>query len=413
MKSALALLTLVCLTMHACALASVAVTTPSAGFLCSEDGTLLTEADAYSAVTPLGDSGLFSCVRPDGGIIICDSDGKTLSDDEYTGASYAYGRLVVSRGGLSALFDLEMNALTGWDFTHILPVSSSRFFAFRTNIYDDIADAIYLLLPDGRALPAGVSVAYPSQLEFNERNTPALSSVTGLYGYLDENGNWRLLSEYVCAGAFNNSAAPAGTSDGMGVIDRLGYWLLEPVYESVIVGESCILARDGDYLYAFAREDNALMLTGEYPDAYGAEAGDYYAVYDKDAARLFTREGACAAEFAPDTLVLPASEARVIIADGEGMRLYDIETGVKSAPYFYVEQLLLAGIYRYAVYSEEGSLCFGLMDKDGSLLTDAVYEYISAPAEGFISAEAIGYVYLYALEGNELTELLRLDTQIE
>ena len=153
MKSALALLTLVCLTMHACALASVAVTTPSAGFLCSEDGTLLTEADAYSAVTPLGDSGLFSCVRPDGGIIICDSDGKTLSDDEYTGASYAYGRLVVSRGGLSALFDLEMNALTGWDFTHILPVSSSRFFAFRTNIYDDKADAIYLLLPDGRACP--------------------------------------------------------------------------------------------------------------------------------------------------------------------------------------------------------------------------------------------------------------------
>ena len=394
MKKALcAVLVLLCLIGSA--RASVAVNSAGIGLLFDDNGTLLSMPGRYSRVDALADTGLFACTVAESGLIaLAGADGIELTGDIYEAAISEGGYLLLCREGKWALADREIDFLSGRDFTRITAAAEGRFVAFRTSLYDDMADSIYLLLPDGRTLPAGVSIRCADGLKYSEGLAPAVSASSGKKGYLDENGNWTVLPKLDFAGDFCLGLAAAGTETGMGLVDIGGLWVLEPFFDSVQLNERYVLTAQGGERVLYVRQEERLIPIALPTCRYASLTGCCAVLYTQDGAQLWNGRGK-AADFAPDVTLFPGDEGHVLIAENGEMSIYDVTDGSMAGPYEYVTRLKNSAYYRVCTQTENG-FAFGLVDAQGSELIKPVWQTLYAPKPGLIAAGDEQRIWLYS-----------------
>lgn len=61
--------------------------------------------------------------------------------------------------------------------------------------------------------------------------TPTEDPATGLYGYLSDIGLWAITPQYKSAGKFQDGMARVQTMQGYGIINPLGQWIVQPVFQ--------------------------------------------------------------------------------------------------------------------------------------------------------------------------------------
>lgn len=379
----LALCTAICFFFTANASISVNL---SSGLLFSDDGRLLCDEERFSRIEALGDSGLYACTVAESGLIlIADGDGTELTEEAYQDVRAVNGHILLCRENRWALADERLNLQSRFEFTKILPAAEDRFIAFRTELYDDMPDAIYLLLSDGRVLPAGVSVQYPDMLFYSEELSCAVSATNGCFGYLDQNGNWEILPEFSAAGNFSGGLAVAGTEDGMGMIDRMGEWIILPEYEDIRMNERYILCSNKQVrtVYLRGREGLERLMTVEGP--YLGIVDDYIAVYSDDAVCLY-ENAELKAEFPQETLVLSGDGEYVLVSDKNGMHITNSVSGTDSDSFVSIQRLSDTEYYRCMV-SVEGGAFYGLLERDGILIVLPEWKKLYIPKSGYIAAE--------------------------
>ena len=171
------LLALLCLWL-AVAMAATPVDLDGCALLLDEDGLPLVQAGDYSEIL-MGPEGFLTARRAsDGRWTALDASGTVQAEEGYDLIRQAGGRLILKKGGLYALAEMDFTPLTPWEYSLILPAGEG-FFAFRTNLFDDRADILYILDRDGEARPT--SRRYRYSVSFSRHRIAFSSTVMVLY----------------------------------------------------------------------------------------------------------------------------------------------------------------------------------------------------------------------------------------
>lgn len=401
MKKLLCILLVLLLTIPA--RASIVINLTDA-LLLSDDGVCLTQKGIYSRIFPLT-GGLYAAVKADTGLIcVLDENGNIVSDKDYSFASSLGGRIILTSGLYSALFDSSMNRLTPFVYRLIAPGEDGGFLAFKTDIWDDIADRVYYLDADGNEYLTQNTVLYAFRLE-GGLPAPAVDGRSGLSGYMNGWGEWMTPAEYLSAGAFHGSYAPASVKDGTGLIDRDGDWILKPEYDSVRVTDKLILCVKGDRRQVYAVREK--RLTSLYSGTNGVSLlSSGFVLYGEDGVMLMNADGSFNARFGPDTILYDGGGSGIIVSEYEGMYLYDMASHVTSDGYLAITPLV-GGLYKTCSESmnEDGPrYLFGIMDGSGTELLKPVYEAVEYPGGNLLAARSGSVITLFTISEGETAE---------
>ena len=385
-------------------MAATPVDLDGCALLLDEDGLHLVQAGEYSEIL-MGPEGFLTARRAsDGKWTALDESGTAQAEEGYDLIRAAGGRLILKKGGLYALADTDFTPLTPWEYSLILPAGEG-FFTFRTNLFDDRADILYILNRDGEAWPTSRRLAYGPE-EMASGRSKAMSADSGLYGYLNERGEWAVAPAFSACSAFTDGVAAARVKSGIGAIDESGVWLLSPLYSTMTVGENAILCRENETLYLYRRDDEGLIMVLQYEDAHGALCGEFAAVYTEEYAYLYDLYGTVAATFSAETLLLPGLGGQVIAADENGMYVYDVASRRVFGFYDDLRPMPDAGAYRAAWLGDTpAGYTFGALGADGSEILPIRYSCVAATGENLLAAKDEGAAYVFKT-GEGTAELL-------
>ena len=389
---------------------NVCVNTDDGAFMLDRRLNPVTEAGTYDRALRAEGTELYALREQSTGLyLIADAAGQPLTRAVYEDVRGENGRVFLKRDGLWAIYDSGLNPLTGHYYTALFRAGESCF-AFRTSLWDDAPDALYIIDARGSERPTDKVLLY-TPLIFADGLAPATDATTGRRGYLDEEGEWMVAPELAWADAFNGALAVASLDGGSGLIDPAGDWILSPLYDEMMLGTNYVICREEGTLYVYARTDEGLIMRENREDAYASEVGAYYALYTDDYAYLCDMDGYEAAVFTGDTLIYPGLSGQVIASDMNGMYVYDVDTRRFSDFMAYIEALPRADAYRCAALGDDGAYLFGAIDTGLSTVIAPAYAQMKSPAEGLLAAGDGENIYLFALnrDGAELVKTVPLN----
>lgn len=394
---------LIVLLLAVSARASVVINLTDA-LLLSDDGVCLTEKGVYSRIFPLG-GGLYAATKEDTGLVcVLNGEGETVSDKDYSFAASSGGRIILTSGLYSALFDFEMNRLTPFAYRLIAAGEDGGFLAFKTDIWDDTADRVYYLDADGNEYPTQNTILYAFSME-GGLPAPAVDGRSGLTGYMNGWGEWMTPAEYLSAGAFHGLYAAASVKDGTGLIDRDGDWILKPEYDSVRVTDKLILSVKGTLRQVYAVREK--RLTSLYSGTNGVSLlNNGFVIYGEDGAMLMNADGSLNASFGPDTILYDGSGNGIIVSEYEGMYLYDMVSRVTSDGFLAITPLG-GGLYKTCSEStneDAPRYLFGVMDDSGTELLKPIYEAVEYPGNNLLAARSGNVITLFTITNGEAAE---------
>ena len=362
----------------------------------------------YSQASPLGDTGYFMLREKQSGYcLLADSAGNPLSEPLFEDIKLCGEGIAVKYADQWALSDRALNRLTGFSYSAVFP-AGDKYFAFRTNLWDDKSDELLILDASGREKSTGVYLLY-ADLVFSDGLCACCNGETGRYGYLDSEGMWVGENNYLWAGSYVSGLAAVRTQDGSGVIDTRGDWILSPIYEQLTLSERYVICRDkGGALIVFARTSSGLIMLRNLPGAHVAQVGEYLSFYTDEYVYLLASDGRIRAVFTGDTLLYEGFGTQVIASDRNGMYVYDAETGSMSEFSFTKSRLKHGDLYAFSRTDEDGSLRFGVMTADYDVLLEAEYDYVSASEQGVLAARDGKTVTLYKRDGDQVIRLTAL-----
>ena len=406
MKKLLLLLAVLLLSLSACASTALNLTD---ALLVSDDGKPLTEKGTYGRILPLGGD-LYAAADAGTGLTrILNGEGETVSARDYTHVSGAGGRIILTAGTYCALYDGELNQLTPFTYRLIVPGEDGGFLAFKTDIWDGSADRVYYLDADGNEYPTQNTILYAFWLE-DGLPAPVPDGRSGLVGYLTGWGEWTIPAEYLSAGAFRGSFASASVKEGTGLIDRDGDWILNPVYDSVILSERFVCAVKGGRRQVYRIDEDSLTPLYSGPSGVSLLTNGFV-LYSDDDARLMDASGALNARFGADTILYSGSGTGIIVSEYDGMYLYDMVTRTTSDGYLALTPL---GEDLYKTCSDTGEedehpFRFGVMDAAGHELIKTTYEAVQYCGNGLIAAQSGETIFLFRITDGEAAQLCRID----
>ena len=378
----------------------ICVNLPSGALMLNADYEAVIPPGRYSRISPLGGSGFLALqYESDGKYRVANARGRVLGDASYDEIYVSGENIVACRGGKYALFSLTLMPLTGYDYSAIFP-SGEHFFAFRSNIWDDGGDILYILDGMGEETPTNRTLYY-TDLLYSEGLVAAMSFQTGRYGYLDEEGVWALEPVYQYAGAFNGGLAAAGVDGKMGLIDARGSWIVSPVFDTLLLGRRYVIASEGGTLFVYARSADGLMPVYQKSGVHGADMDRYFAVYTDSYVYLYTAAGNLSTAFSKDTLLYPALGSSVIACDSNGMFLYDVLSHTMSDFYDHIQPFTAADMYRCAIRERGGRYLFGALSSDGKELIEPKYKSVTAPNENTLAAETEDELLVFYVSGGK------------
>lgn len=381
----------------------------SKAFLVSDTGAVLTEATEYDRMVLLENSGFYAARRAeDGKTVLLDRNGQNLGFEECDSVREHAGVLIAERGGKYALFTRDLAPVTDFGFTHLVDTEKG-FLAFRTGVWDDVKDVMYVLSTDGTFVPAEAVVEY-AFISFSEGLAAAVSDENGRYGYVDENGSWAIEAVYSSAGDFCAGLSVVGTPQGTALIDTAGNILLENTEGGIDISPYYVLLSGREGITLYRRNGTELFEKRVFSGAHGALVGSCACVYGKSSSRLFDQNGRQRAAFRAGVLLYPDGDTLIASSDN-GMFLYDLNTGMSSSYCYSIQRLKNGSLFRYSVLSEDNKLRFGFMNSYGKKLTEAVYGQVNTPAPGYAAAEADGEMILLRVRDDALEEILRIQTE--
>lgn len=119
--------------------------------------------------------------------------------------------------------DFPFPAWSGSDYDHFTPLSGGGFLAVVWG--DDGKNRWYVLDKDGnveKQLPNTYSAQNSDWYNYNEGLCPWRDEASGLWGYVDGDGQWAIPPQWDWAEAFHHNQAIVGSKDQCGVIDPSG-----------------------------------------------------------------------------------------------------------------------------------------------------------------------------------------------
>lgn len=397
MKRLLALIVLLfmCFPISSCLADAYAVNYTGGAVAVDENGSILIPAGDYDSLYVLRNDadkavGYAAGKSINGTMLyaVLNSQGSALTDFKYSSIREAGNGCIVGEGR-------DYRYLTGsgvynnYIFSDIVYLGNGRLLVTTGDIYDDIGDPMSILWSDGITLNTGITVLNGFS-EYSEGLMPLYDDRSSLYGYIDTQGTWAIEPSFLYAGDFIDGLAVIATVNGYGVINKVGNFLLTDGNTLILRSDQLIGAIRGDTLRIYDHDitqtcmmplDGAsASVLGEYIIKYSGDSG---AVYDHTGALLFTA-GDCYS-------ITPSSEGRFIVFSGSkddrSAYLCGNDGKAISEAYHAVHHLD-SGIYAYGLISEEdGKLRYGLMDADGSIITEAEYLSMAFVTNGLYCAD--------------------------
>ncbi len=390
--------------------APLCINMDSGALMIAEDGTTYAAPGVYSQIYPLGDTGFYALREKESGYcILTDRLGNPMTEPVYDDAKMCGEHILLRNNGRWALFDSALNMLTDWSYTAVFP-AEDRFFAFRTNLWDDKADELYLLDSLGTERATGVLLLYTDLLS-TEGRCACVSAETGRYGYVDADANWVLSPEYVWAGEYRCGLAVLSTQEGSGVIDLKGNWVLEPVYERLALSEKYVLCREKGAAEptVYRRAPEGLDRIENLPEGNAAQIGNYLAVYSGDYVYLFSSAGETAAIFAGDTLLYEGIGGQIIASDRNGMYVYD-PVHLRMSRFFQaLNGLKNSQLYLFSEPGKDGVMRVGLLTTEFETLFEAVYDDVAIPQEDVVALNQGTLVTVYSIRDGQPVLLVQTE----
>jgi hypothetical protein len=248
------------------------------------------------------------------------ADGQALSDFSYEYLSDAGDKILFGQDGFYGVMDTSQNVVVPCAYTSIVSNGEGGYLVLTNDPYDDRADGVYSIGPDGNETATGIRVL-GGLTEFSGGLMPVLSAESGRIGYLGPNGDWKIAAQFAYAGPFADGYATAAIDSGAGLIDASGNWLITPKYQTLALagnGALAIAQTDGTKISLLDPKNSKLIkeFTGE--DIYFAASPDspLITLYLDGRTVLVDLQGnVVLSATEPDTTV-ECDDARVILREG-------------------------------------------------------------------------------------------------
>jgi len=379
----------------------------STAFIVSENGEILTATDEYSEIHALDGTSLYAARKiSQNALVFIDRIGKLVCEDSFDAVLEAQGMLILQKDGMYALYDCELAPVTDFEYSYIIP-SGSGFIAFKTRIWDDTQDIMYVLTVNGDCTPTSCRVQY-AQFKFSQGLAAVMSAENGLFGYINAKAEWAIEPRYTSATDFCAGLAVVEENGEIYVIDTSGNIVLAPLDGSVRLSESYILNSRSDGLSLYRRNGAVIVGKREFNNAHGGLYGTYACIYTGTNSLLYDAEGKMKVAFGTNVLFYPDGDT-LIAATKSSMFLYDLNTGMSSSYCYSVQRLKNGTLFRFSNLTQDNEIRFGFMNAQGKKLTEAVYEQICTTASGFAAAEKDGTVTIFSCTDDKLTEIATIE----
>jgi len=370
--------------------------------LVTREGEVLIPPEKYAEIYAVG-GGYFAlgiAEQTDDGFsdmryALADDTGAVLTEAVYSYLEYCDGVIYFEMDGRFGAMDENLSVLIPCEYTHLMGDGEGGFVGFlalQGDPWDTMADAVYVLDNKGAQRETDISVIDLGGV-FSEGLVPALHAQTQKYGYLNAAGEWMIEPQFLYADAFSGGLARASASEGIGIIDEKGEWVLPPRYDAVECrGETLIVATlygEGVFLFDRQAKEPLAQFSGE--EIYAAQTGDFAVIYSPDAVFLVDAQGKTLLSCAPQASIF-TGERRAVVTEGadgqDGVFLYDFEGNRVSEAF---DMLTCAGVHgerelfvAVRFVREDGpsqKMVCGLADECGEMLLPFEYDRLYAVDE--------------------------------
>ncbi len=364
--------------------------------LISDTGETLTAPGAYTDIIALRENELYAVMNGNGKYALMDEKGQLLSGAEYSSLSAMDTGILFGIGEQYGVMNDLLEIVVPCEFTWIVSNNAGGYFAFRTDIWDDFADGVYLIDESGYVSPTGVKVS-SFLTPFSGRLAPALSAENGRYGYLNSDGQWAVRPQYAYAEAFENGRAIVTLDSGTGVIDENGNWLITPKYDFVDIGtgENALIAavsyHSGITVFDKQTVKELYQLDLKIYGAYASVGGNRVYVYTNTGVCVMDETGEEVMSLPEDSYVIPGENGNMIVYT-DCAYLVDAEGNQVSEKYLDISPLGIwneKGYYVVTRYKDriDHEIICGMIDDSGNELIPVVCHLIMMPKAGYVLYE--------------------------
>ncbi len=245
-------------------------------------GAELVPAGLYSNIEPLGDVPpyFYAAYAMDGEeperVKLLGADGQPLSDFSYEYLTDMGDKICFGQDGFYGVMDTSQNVVVPCAYTSIVSNGEGGYLALTSDPYDDRADGVYYIAPDGNVTATGIRIL-GGLSEFSGGLMPVLSAESGRIGYLNPNGDWNIAAQFGYAGPFAGGFATAAIDSGTGLIDASGNWLITPKYQTLALagnGAAVVAQTDGTKISLIDPTTSKVIKEFEGEDIYFAASPD-------------------------------------------------------------------------------------------------------------------------------------------
>ena len=419
----IALIISVCPAMAENVSAPIAVSANGQAALIHADGGEIVAMGDYSVIFELtaetDEISLFAAGKSTGEEMfytLLDAEGNALTEPEYDMLSYSNGVVLFSKDGLYGAMDASGRIWAEAAYTALVVNEEGGLLGIKTDCWDDQADGVYYIAPDGSETATGVKTLSMFEV-FAEGRMALLSAENNRYGYVDSTGSWLVRPQFSYAMQYENGHAVASIASGCGVIDMSGNWAITPRYDYIWRFGSLLVAIQDDSLcvvFDGGTLEEKYRVSGEGLYVYGET--ENIVVGDNDSVRLIDPEGNVLFSAASSASIFEAKDGTLIVQDGpwgsDCAALYGSDGRQISGKYQSISELCMIDGVQYFSYMKmdaepddddsEGywnydimSARYGLMDENGNELTPAHFTDMVAMYDTIIYAateEEIGII---------------------
>ena len=122
----------------------------------------------------------------------------------------------------------------------------------------------------------GSIIVEPQQFDYAASfyESAALVKIDGLYGFIDENGDWLVKPKFDYAVSFYEGVAKVKCDSLYGFIDKNGDWLAEPKFvQAMDFSEGLAAVTENGYLWGYINEQGEYVIEPQYYSAYNFDDG--------------------------------------------------------------------------------------------------------------------------------------------
>lgn len=370
---------------------TVCFSTDMAAALLTADGSEIIAPGVYEDIVAVAD-GLYALGTTEEGAMryaLAGADGQPLTDFEYDLFKPEDGAVIYGQDGRFGAMTADGEILLPAQYTQLVAAADGTFLATVTDPFDDDADEILILTPQGEAAEAGVRTG-EGLTAFSDGRMPYQDPESELYGYLAPDGSIAVDARFETAGRFEDGAARASQDGKLGLIGADGEWLVPP--------EFGYLETEGGVTVGLMGRERFVVLDGEYSEILRIEgagmeasmAGGYPVLLRGGGMEVYNAQGELILETDGSAAVAPGPDGQLILSDGEwGAACVSVVSPDGTVSDRKDQHLIALDGGRYAFakldavsyYSEEleeiryscnyDSLRFGMMDAAGNEILPA------------------------------------------